>query len=218
MRACGHSWLSAVDGARAAEIQAVLDDRVRRHGSGYLVTADTVLTAAHVVRGASVVRYRFATDPPHAWKADLGNLVVIPDADLALLTIPVRHAYVGSPARFGRIGARGATIECCAVGFPLWKLRDDLSRPLPDGTYAQFRDSCHIVGITRDLSNLREGSLEITIPSPPPVPDSPPGASPWEGMSGAPVFAAGRFIGVITKNYRMEGTGRLTATRVGPVV
>ena len=62
------------------------------------------------------------------------------------------------------------------------------------------------------LSNRREGTLEVSVP--PPERDPDPKVSPWEGMSGAAVWSAGRIIGLVAEHHRSDGLGRLAATRV----
>ena len=168
------------------------------------MTAETVLTAAHVVRGASKVRVRFDADQAGEWSADVTGGLEVPEIDVALLTITPPDAAKVVPAPFGRIGERDAVIECSAVGFPLWKLRDDPAGP--------YRDSAHVVGGAAILANRREGTLEITVA--PPERDPDPEVSPWQGMSGAAVFCNGQIVGIVSRHHRSDGLGRLAASRV----
>jgi Trypsin-like peptidase domain len=196
--------LPGLEIGRVAEILIALGpNEPGRRGSGYRVTTQTVLTAAHVVRDWSMVRVRFDADQPGAWFAEVTDLLVVPEVDIALLTIrPPDHSRV-VPARFGLLSERDDEIPCSAVGFPLWKLRDS-----PGGWY---RDSAHVVGSVALLANRREGSLEVRVA--PPERDPDPEVSPWEGMSGAAVFCDGRIVGVISKHHRSDGLGRLAASR-----
>jgi hypothetical protein len=132
--------------------------RPRRRGSGYQVTTQTVLTAAHVIRDWSTVRVRFDADRPGEWFTDVTDVLEVPEVDIALLTIRPRDESLVVPARFGRLGERDDEIVCSAVGFPLWKLRDN-----PGGSY---RDSAHVMGRVALLANRREGSLEIRVAPP----------------------------------------------------
>lgn len=197
---------------RVAEILVALANETGRRGSGYRVSADIVLTVAHVVHGASKVRIRFNADQPDEWMVEVSNIFEIPEADIALLTISPRSGEHVPPSQFGRIAERDAVIECSAVGFPLWKLRNDQIRPLPDGLPSQYRDTCHIVGTAAILANRREGTLEISVL--PPEIDSNPNVSPWAGMSGAAVFSAGHIVGLIQEHHRSDGLGRLAAARI----
>ena len=175
-----------------------------QRGSGYRVTADTVLTAAHVVHGASTVRVRIDADQPSEWSVDVTDVREVQEIDVALLAITPPDDVTIDPARFGWIGERDAVIECSAVGFPRWKLREG-----PAGLY---RDSAHVVGSAAVLANRREGTLEITVA--PPERDPDPKVSPWQGMSGAAVFCNGRIVGIIRRHHRRDGLGRLAASRV----
>jgi len=189
---------------RVAEILVTpgMDEPARR-GSGYRVTAQTVLTSEHVVRGAPKVRVRFDADQAGEWSADVIGVLEVPEIDVALLTITPRGDCEVTPAEFGRISERDAVIGCSAVGFPLWKLREDRG--------GLFRDSAHVVGGAAMLANRREGTLEITVA--PPGCDPDPKVSPWQGMSGAAVFCNGRIVGIIRSHHRSDGLGRLAASR-----
>jgi hypothetical protein len=189
---------------RVAEILVTVGNSERgRRGSGYRVTTQIVLTAAHVVRDWSMLRVRFDADQLGEWSAGVADVLEVPEVDIALLTIrPPDYSQVRL-ARFGFLGERDDEIPCSTVGFPLWKLRNSPSGP--------YRDSAHVVGRVALLANRREGSLEIRVA--PPERDPDPGVSPWEGMSGAAVFCEGRIVGVISKHHRSDGLGRLAASR-----
>ena len=185
-----------------------------RRGSGYRVSESAVLTAAHVVRDAAQVRVRFNADRPGEWLAD--GRVDWADAgiDAALVTITARAHDVGRVplVGFGRVAERDAVLACSAMGFPRFKLRDDPAMLVDDVHPSQYRDSVHAVGTIAVLSNRREGTLEVSVAAPERDPD--PVRSPWEGMSGAAVWSAGRIIGLVAEHHRADGLGRLAATRV----
>jgi hypothetical protein len=105
--------------------------------------------------------------------------------------------------RFGQVSERAAVLCCRTVGFPWFKLRS-VEEP--------YRDAHQADGTVSSLSGLREGTLEITVS--PPAEDPDPNRSPWEGMSGAAVWCAGRIVGVVSRHHRAEGLNRLTAVRV----
>lgn len=192
---------------RVAEILVTLPDGRGRRGSGYLVSAGKVLTAAHVVADAAGIRVRFDADQPGERTAEAAVEWVQPTMDTAVLTLPSPDRDTGhlTPSAFARAGERDVELHCSATGFPRFKLRND-----EDGTL--YRDSEHINATCAALSNRREGTLDLTVTPPGASPD--PQTSPWEGMSGAAVFSSGRIIGIIGKHHLSDGLGRLAAHRV----
>ncbi len=196
---------------QVAEIIVAVDDAPGRRGSGYRVGPGAVLTAAHVVQDAAAVRVRFDADLPGEWTASVRSCWVDRRSDLAVLSIAPRD---GEPAvavaRFGRIGAdRAAVLATRAVGFPRFKLKGGAGTGNGPGLY---RDSHQADGSAAVLSNRREGTLEVTVS--PPERDPDPAVSPWEGMSGAAVWAGDRIVGVIAAHHRADGLGRLAAARL----
>jgi len=192
-----------LDVSRAAEIIVDMPGGAGRRGSGYRIATTSVLTALHVVTGAARIRVRFDADTPHEWSALATIRLSHRSSDLAVLAISGEDAV--SPVRYGRIPERDAVVACSGLGFPRFKWRDDGS--------TTYRDILHLLGHAPVLSNRRSGTLEIDVATPPER-DAGAERSPWEGMSGAPVFAAGRLIAVVTGNHALEGVGRLEATRL----
>ena len=113
------------------------------------------------------------------------------------------------PARFGRISDGTAVLVVQAFGFPRFKLREG-----PEGLSGPrvFRDLDQMTGHAPVAANRRQGTLAIYLNDPPPA--SPEKGSPWEGMSGAAVWAADRIVAVVAEHHPGEGTGRLTARRI----
>src|ERR1700730_15860782 len=203
---------------RIAQIVAdreVSDDSSR--GSGYLVAAGLVLTAAHVVAGASALRLRLDVDQrteidvrAESWWADP---MAHHGTDLAVIMIPAdatagRHVDI---TRFGRIRDCTAVLAGQAFGFPLFKLR---ARPAGEGDQEVFRDLEQVTGHMPAAANRRQGTLALYLDDPPPASPEPEDFSPWEGMSGAAVWIADRIIGVVAEHHSSEGAGRLTTRRV----
>lgn len=197
-----------LDPHRIAEI-IVETGSGRRRGSGYLVSSGLVLTAAHVVADETGIVVRCNADRPGEWRAPAAVTWVDRACDLVVLgVVPSAGApAVTAPARFGRIADdRHGVFGVHALGFPLWKRRQRADCP----TY--FRELHQADGTVAALSNLRTGTLEMTVA---PAGDDPdPSTSPWAGMSGAAVWSEGRIIGVVAEHHRAEGTGRLTAVRL----
>ncbi|MFJ9420400.1 caspase family protein [Streptomyces sp. NPDC101227] len=183
-----------------------------RRGSGYQVTGDVVLTAAHVVSEATSVQVRFLTEEGSTRELP-GDLVwENSDSDIALLKIADDPGMGGpplaevSPVRFGRITQ---PVECEALGFPRFTYP-----ALPDaGAATAYRDAHHALGRCTPLSHMRTGSLEISVGYPP-LYDPGSGRSPWEGMSGAAVWSGGCVIAVISEHHRADGLGQLVASRL----
>ncbi len=202
---------AGVVASQVAEILVSADRSPGRRGSGYRIAPGTILTAAHVIDGAASVRVRFDADLPTEWTSDMVSCWVDRHFDIAVLSIA---RYPAEPPvirpRFGRIGTdRAAVLAIQSVGFPRFKLRR--YDPTTDSA-AWYRDSHQADGVVAVLSNRREGTLEVRVSAPASDPD--PDASPWEGMSGAAVWAGERIIGVITKHHRSDGLGRLAAARL----
>jgi len=203
--------MAGFDPQRLAEV--IVTDAVGpgRRGSGYRVTATSVLTAAHVVAGARAVTVRFNAEQPGEWSPSAVVGWCDADTDVAVLVIDAPGAGVEVPAaEYGRLGDVGEFIDAHTAGFPLWKLRH--GRLDRDGGVFQLRDLHHGEARVAAVSNRRTGRLEVQVSPPRDNPD--PRRSPWEGMSGAPLWAGERIIGVIAEHHRDEGPNWLTAIRI----
>ncbi|TJZ57368.1 serine protease [Streptomyces piniterrae] len=199
---------------RVVQVLTELRAGAARRGSGYRVSGDAVLTAAHVVSDAESVQLRFLTEDGDITELPGEPVWADSTADIAVLRIAGDPSPGGSataevpPVRFGRVTR---PVDCEALGFPRFKLRPDAaSADGADPTW--YRDSHHARGETTPLSNLRAGSLEISVD--PPEYDPERGRSPWEGMSGAAVCSGGCVIGVVSEHHRSDGLGRLAASQV----
>ncbi|MEU2872164.1 NACHT domain-containing protein [Streptomyces olivoreticuli] len=208
------SELDGPDPRRVVQIVTTQRAGAGRRGSGYRVSGDAVLTAAHVVSDAVSVRLRFVTEDGGTTELPGEQVWADSASDIAVLKI-ARDASTGglcaaavSPVRFARITR---PVDCEAVGFPRFKLRPDTAIPDRDAP-TWYRDSHHARGTTTPLSDLRAGRLEISVY--PPEYDPEPGRSPWEGMSGAAVWSGGCVIGVVVEHHRSDGLGRLAASQV----
>lgn len=197
---------TGLDPRRIAEV-IVTAGKGGRRGSGYRVGNAVVLTAFHVVSGAAGVQVRFDADRPGQWSAPAEVVWSDGATDVAVLAFtPPAGAEPVGPAPFGRIGDdRHAVVDVHAAGFPLWKRRRDAEG-------RQFRELHQADGTVAALSNLRTGTLEVTVSVAAADPD--PQVSPWSGMSGSALWAGSRIVGVIAEHHRWEGPGRLTAARL----
>ncbi|MGW2255944.1 peptidoglycan-binding protein [Kitasatospora sp. NPDC001660] len=200
--------MTGLRGERAAEVIVRRADGGEERGSGYLVRDGVLLTAAHVVSRAAGIQARFEADRAGEWTARAQVLWSDPRADVALLALDQGGGGPGRrvrPARFGAVRETDSGLRSSALGFPLFKLRDD------PGGVTRYRDSCHARGEIAPLADRRERTLELRVQEPERDPD--PLHSPWEGMSGAAVWAHGRIVGVVTLHRREEGLGTLTVSR-----
>lgn len=208
--------MTGLDPSRVAEIQVIgpagcADGRA----SGYRVTGTVVLTAEHAVRGRTGIIVRFDSDQVGEWSAQASVMWSDPAEDGALLVLqlPQPSASVAAAA-YGRLGDRPAVIDAQAVGFPWWKLRTDPAagaRPL-----SRYRDMHHAVCTISALSNRRSHTLELD--TSPPDRRADVGRSPWEGMSGSPVWVRDRIVGVVREHALAEGPNHLTATRIDRLI
>ncbi|MFJ4695493.1 trypsin-like peptidase domain-containing protein [Streptomyces sp. NPDC088766] len=214
--------MAGIEMDRVAEVIVATADLVGRRGSGYLIRDGLVLTAAHVVEESTSLVVRFDANRPGERAAEAQIVWYDKGVDVAVLRLTCLtgepagdgtakapeaanvRGEARTPVRFARVGERDAVLECSAVGFPLFKLRKHA-----DGT--RYRDACHVAGRCAVLSNRREGTLDVRVASPDRDPD--PAHSPWEGMSGAAVFAAGMVVGVVALHHRSDGPSHLAVAR-----
>ena len=186
------------------------------YGSGCVVGGRTVLTSAHVVAGAQHVEVRNLNkqiftarhDPrfigdPGGWRSD-GSA----GPDLALIFIE-DSTWVDVPrVGYGQINRNhsngGPVDRVRAIGFPWFAERQRSTA---------VRSLVEVGGCIPLLSGSTDGrfSVEVTL-APPSPPDN--GAAPesqWSGMSGAPVFVAGRLVAVIAEHEPREGDSTIKA-------
>ena len=204
--------VSAVDPARVVEIIVTFPDGYVERGSGYLVTGTAVVTAWHVVAGAAEVYVQCQAGLPDAWAATSTDCIQLGDSDVAVLWLPSGRDLPATP--LGRLGDGAVVADVQVAGYPRWKLRRTGGGEAVSGDgAAKYRLLVHEPGVVAAAANLRDGTFQVTVAQPAPDPEG-PATSPWEGMSGGPVFLGDRLIGVIVEQYRREGLGRLTAARL----
>jgi hypothetical protein len=194
---------------QVAEVIVTRADGSAYRGSGYQISADVVMTAAHVVANARSIQVRMDADSGDEFKSIATRRWLDVKCDIALLTMARERGVAIVDARFAKLGDDHETIEAHAAGFPLWKLRTD---EFGD----QFRDFLDATGTISAISNRRSRTLELTVPPPADSPD--PEVSPWGAMSGAAVWVGRRIVGVVSEHYRREGLNRLTAKRIEHVL
>jgi hypothetical protein len=195
---------------RIAEI-VVEREGLSTRGSGYLVAPGWVLTAKHVIADALKIGVWFGAPEELLLEARIdvapARVLVAPRADLALLPIRNRTMSNDEPALLGRLDRQSAIpITAVAAGFPRFKLRTAAGRP-----HVRIRERHDAIGMIIPGSNAKTRTYELSSLNLQPDDDPEPKKhSPWEGMSGAAVWANGRLIGVVGQHHPLEGTGSLT--------
>jgi tight adherence protein B len=168
-------------------------------------------TAGHVVADAQEVAVwlgapQVLEDHPGVG-VDPRRILLARNADLALLPVGQPPAEVVEPALLGRLDRDAATpVAVVAAGFPRFKLRAAPGRP-----GVELRELHEARGTITARSNAKTRTYELAGLSV--VPDEDPEPilhSPWEGMSGAVVWADGRLVGVVAEHHAGEGRGTLT--------
>ena len=175
----------------------------------------TVLTAAHVIEGARDVWIRGLDKKMLAARVDPLFVGSGQGPDLALAEIDdIKNQGIDLPnlpamelAVVNRDGPTADPVERChAIGFPWF-----MERPSPVVT----RDTVDACGQILLLSRLGSGLLTLQVSSSPrPLPPERSSLedSQWAGMSGAPVVADSRLVGVVSEHAPREGPSAITAT------
>ena len=184
-------------------------------GSGYLIGARLVLTAAHNVD----YRQELGDDEQLLVRTIAGSLwatrvVLIGDepsqVDLALLEIsdPRFDQYL-PPVSFARVNrdSPAPLSGCWAVGFPQF---GEAGPVLPEGSH---KETWQVLGEILPGTKLRAGLLSLQVTSKPS--SAPLAGSEWAGMSGALVFATDpddgqQAIAVVIMHHLPEGESALT--------
>jgi Trypsin-like peptidase domain/WD domain, G-beta repeat len=201
----------------AARLVEVIADRGEsaperyRYGSGCIVSGRTVLTAAHVVAGAKSVQVRDPRKRLYSATMDPGLVGDTngPGPDLALVEIDdPGFAEEQPPIGLAAIDRDSPTAEpverCHAIGYPWFA-----ETPSPTAV----RETVDAIGVLPVASGLAGGLLSVVVsvaPRPLPPGDRRLTDSEWAGMSGAPVVAAGRLVGVVIEHAPRAGPSTIT--------
>ncbi|MFF7391699.1 NACHT domain-containing protein [Streptomyces scabiei] len=172
-------------------------DEVR--GSGYLLNNRLVLTAGHVVDAVGPDELRVCR---MATLRSVAAEVVSVESDVALLLLDEDVADPGELAlvEMRELAADARFGDCSGLGLPAV-----MTRPLAG--VAPIEATFHTAPNTAD----GHGYLSLELDGHPPE-----GPSPWSGMSGSPVFHAGRWlVGVVLRDSVGWAHSRLEAAPIG---
>jgi tetratricopeptide (TPR) repeat protein len=172
-------------------------------GSGYVLDANLVLTAGHVVDGMSGERCEVRplgapkwTRSTVVWRGDQC------DAALIRVSQPVRRA--AARVRFGRFETSDRA-DVRAVGFPQAQAKQ-LGR-------LSIVDTEDVYGQVTPLSGVKGGTLTLHVAGSTPA-GGRDGRQLWAGMSGAALFSGPLLVGIVGLAPAHFGTGRLEAVPV----
>ncbi|WP_225081017.1 serine protease [Streptomyces sp. CoT10] len=197
-----------LDVARVARLVADLPDGRCRLGSGYRVSNQLVVTAAHVLKDITGVAARLGGDGIDrpvtcVWRDEA--------LDLALLRFDTPPATPVEPVRLGSVDrARHTDVSAHALGYPGWAEVDRSSPQAPDDVWrGRAGVRCRILTSDTGAPDRLRVVVEDAAPAP-----APPGESPWQGMSGAALITedSGLLIAVVNDHVPAAGVGRLEVT------
>ncbi|MEU8547214.1 serine protease [Streptomyces roseoverticillatus] len=172
-------------------------------GSGYLLTPWLVLTAAHVVKDepearVTVVGGTGSHSARVVWRGEgaCDAALLVSDRDL----VRPETADRLSPVHWARLTDDSPLGGCQAMGFP--RAQHDKSRGV---------DIEHIECALRPGSGIVRDRYVLDVKDV--SPEAASGNSPWEGMSGAALFADGLLLGVVAEAPRNWRHQRLEAVK-----
>lgn len=190
--------MAGFDIERLALICVPLPDGSFRYGTGYVIRADLLLTASHVLAegGSDGVQVRLESDG--SWRS-VASAPVWRDASLDAaiieLTSPVEDLSGQVPWYEGDLDE---DVEWHSVGYPLAGLAVQGPRALQKTVSVGGRV------LSRGGRGQGRRELELTV-------EAAAAAEQWSGLSGSPVFAAGRLAGIIKEAPSAFGGRRLVA-------
>lgn len=187
-----------MDKRRVVAVRATCDGRPTRISSGYVIAPRLILTAAHAVPPDARAEVQPLQAPgllpcESVWDGRGRGL------DAALLEVPAQHwpsRLSDSPVRYGRLVTFLPETAATAIGFAA------------AGRTANAIETTQVSGVVQPGDGMIGDRWRLSAHGP--VPDG-PGASGWQGMSGAALWARGVLCGVITEDAANWAHGKLDA-------
>ncbi|MEU7113304.1 NACHT domain-containing protein [Streptomyces sp. NPDC046182] len=175
-----------------------------RQGSGVLLTSDTVLTCAHVLRNA----YTAWVSVPGRSESVLCQVLWSDHRlDAALLHAPESLAGLGVyRAAIGRVATDRPLPGCEILGYPRVQ-RYGEGRKLESDQYR---------GTLLPLAGLVRRTMVLELDAPPAA-ESTDGGSPLAGLSGGPVVAGDGLLGIVREVPRGRGHRRVECVPLSAV-
>ncbi|MGW5481845.1 hypothetical protein ACWESX_36225, partial [Streptomyces sp. NPDC004008] len=160
---------------------------------------DTELSATPVWRGTGQDLALLSLDP-----AATAGATAEAEAAASLDTVP--------PVAFGRLPDDVGSVPFTGIGFPAFAQRPASARVRE----LRRRDSRLVKGFVQLGSNMKSGLLDLTFTTGAPAAKGPDGQDPWQGVSGAALFAhgSGLLVGVQAHRLPAAGTGSAEAEPV----
>src|SRR4051812_16325490 len=116
----------AIAADRVAELTVIDASGQEHNGSGYRVSSEIVLTAAHVIRDAKQITVDFGLDPAKQWSCKGSLLWPLEGTDLAFVRLDESISDGDGSPEFGRTPTnRNDKVPCEIVGFPLFKVHEN---------------------------------------------------------------------------------------------
>ncbi|WP_171166470.1 serine protease [Streptomyces sp. I05A-00742] len=160
-----------------------------RQGSGVLLTPELILTSGHVVSpGTATEAIALGNREPTACTVVWSGAAEQCDAALLRAHRPLVDPDALPQLRWGVLSTREPVPGCQALGFP------DVERSAADDL-----DIAQVPGTLLPGAARVRGRSVLRTDHHPPAPVR-PGASPWSGLSGGPVYAGPLLVGVVAED------------------
>lgn len=184
-----------------AHLVALTAEGNQVRGSGYLLNSRLVVTAGHVVEDIPAEDLHVCR--LHTLRTTAAEVLHV-EKDIAVLLTAEDLAAPGelSPVELRELAADSRFGDCSALGLPAVMTRVTAGVAPLEAMFQVAPNSAD-----------KHGYLSLELEGHPPI-----GPEPWRGMSGAPIFHAGRWmIGVVVRDSRGWNHARLEASPISAI-